>query len=121
MEPKSSKNIIAAKNLTRLYTLGGREVIGINKINLRIVAGEWAGFNEAWLVERVIAVKSGSIKAFSDYGLLSVDQVISIIEKEWGKVCAYLPADYTRIKRPSYSEINPVSKQVISLSRLFKK
>jgi putative ABC transport system ATP-binding protein len=40
MEPKSSKTIIDARNLTRIYALGGSEVIGINTIDLRIAAGE---------------------------------------------------------------------------------
>ncbi len=40
MEPKSSKTIVAARNLTRIYALGGSEVIGIKKVDLSIAAGE---------------------------------------------------------------------------------
>jgi ABC-type lipoprotein export system ATPase subunit len=40
MEPKSSKTIITARNLTRIYALGGSEVIGIDTIDLSIAAGE---------------------------------------------------------------------------------
>ena len=40
MEPKSSRTTIDARNLTRIYALGGSEVIGINMIDLRIDAGE---------------------------------------------------------------------------------
>ena len=40
MEPKSSKTIIDARDLTRIYALGGSEVMGINAIDLRVAAGE---------------------------------------------------------------------------------
>ena len=40
MEQISSNTIIDARNLTRIYVLGGSEVIGINKVDLRIAAGE---------------------------------------------------------------------------------
>jgi ABC-type lipoprotein export system ATPase subunit len=40
MEPDQSQPVIFAKGLTRIYTLGGSEVIGIRQIDLRIAAGE---------------------------------------------------------------------------------
>ena len=40
MESKSSKTIIDASNLTRIYALGSSKVIGINTIDLHIAAGE---------------------------------------------------------------------------------
>ena len=40
MEPSRSKSVIVAKNLTRIYTMGDSEVIGINAVNLRIEAGK---------------------------------------------------------------------------------
>ena len=40
MESKLAKPIIEARSLTRIYKLGGNEVIGINAINLHIAAGE---------------------------------------------------------------------------------
>ncbi len=89
--------------------------------NLRIVAGEWAGFDEKWLKERVLGVKSGSIAAFSDYGILSVNQVISITEHEWNKLCAYLPNEYVDVKRPHYNRINSTRKSAFSLRRFFWK
>jgi ABC-type lipoprotein export system ATPase subunit len=40
MVPSSAKPVIEAKNLTRIYALGGSEVIGLNAVELRIAAGE---------------------------------------------------------------------------------
>ena len=40
MELSRSKPVIIAKNLTRIYSLGDTEVIGINTVNLRIDDGE---------------------------------------------------------------------------------
>ena len=40
MKSESSKPIIDANKLTRIYALGGNEVIGINTIDLHIAAGE---------------------------------------------------------------------------------
>ena len=40
MEPKSSKTIIHARNLTRIYALGDSDVIGINTVDLSVDAGE---------------------------------------------------------------------------------
>jgi ABC-type lipoprotein export system ATPase subunit len=40
MEPDQSQPVIFAKGLTRIYTLGDSEVIGISQIDLRIAAGE---------------------------------------------------------------------------------
>jgi len=40
MVPSSTKPVIEAKNLTRIYALGDSEVIGLNAVELRIAAGE---------------------------------------------------------------------------------
>ena len=40
MKPNSTRYVIEAENLTRIYTLGDSEVIGINAVDLRIAAGE---------------------------------------------------------------------------------
>ena len=40
MKPNSTRPVIDAKNLTRVYSLGDSEVIGINAVDLRIAAGE---------------------------------------------------------------------------------
>jgi ABC-type lipoprotein export system ATPase subunit len=40
MKPNSTRPVIEARNLTRIYALGGSEVIGINAVDLRICTGE---------------------------------------------------------------------------------
>lgn len=40
MEQNSSNTIIDATNLTRIYHLGGSEVVGLNRIDLKIAAAE---------------------------------------------------------------------------------
>ena len=40
MDPEKSQPMISAKGLTRIYTLGDSEVIGINQVDLEIAAGE---------------------------------------------------------------------------------
>jgi len=40
MKPDSTRPVIDAKNLTRVYSLGDREVIGLDAVDLRIAAGE---------------------------------------------------------------------------------
>jgi hypothetical protein len=75
--------------------------------NLRDVAGEWAGFNEQWLTERILNVKSGKEEAFSNYGMLNVEQVLAITENEWEQCCRYLPKSYNLLKRPPNNKINP--------------
>ena len=40
MQPTATGHLIDAKDLTRIYALGGTEVIGIDAINLQINAGE---------------------------------------------------------------------------------
>jgi ABC-type lipoprotein export system ATPase subunit len=40
MNPDQSQPMISAKGLTRIYTLGDSEVIGINQVDLEIAAGE---------------------------------------------------------------------------------
>jgi putative ABC transport system ATP-binding protein len=40
MRPNSTRPVINAANLTRIYTLGDSEVIGIDAVNLKIGAGE---------------------------------------------------------------------------------
>jgi len=40
MSPENTHSIITAKALTRIYTVGDTEVIGINKVDLEIAAGE---------------------------------------------------------------------------------
>lgn len=40
LKPNSTKPVIDARNLTRIYALGDSEVIGLDAVNLRITAGE---------------------------------------------------------------------------------
>ena len=40
MKPNSTRPVIDARNLTRIYALGDREVIGLDAVDLRIAAGE---------------------------------------------------------------------------------
>ena len=40
MKPNSTRPVIEARNLTRIYVLGDSEVIGLNAVDLRIAAGE---------------------------------------------------------------------------------
>ncbi len=40
MKPNSTRPVIEASNLTRIYALGDSEVIGLNAVDLRIAAGE---------------------------------------------------------------------------------
>ena len=40
MNPEISESVISAKGLTRIYTLGDSEVVGINQVDLEIAEGE---------------------------------------------------------------------------------
>ncbi len=40
MDPQNPQPIITAQNLTRIYSLGDSEVVGINHVNFEIAAGE---------------------------------------------------------------------------------
>jgi putative ABC transport system ATP-binding protein len=40
MNPETSRSVISATGLTRLYKLGNSEVVGINQVDLEIAAGE---------------------------------------------------------------------------------
>ena len=73
--------------------------------NLRDVTGEWAGFDDAWLCERICAVVDKKVKAYGPVGMLSVHQVIDIIETEWTYCCRYLPAAYSIAVRPPNKRI----------------
>lgn len=62
--------------------------------NLRITSGEWAGFDETWLVNRIINVYSGVEKSRFSFGLVSKRQVAAIIDEEWRDCCQYISHDY---------------------------
>ncbi len=68
-----------------------KEVLPAVGDNLRIVAGEWAGFNPEWLKERILFVIAQDSFAMAGGGLISVDALIDITQQEWQKVCCYMP------------------------------
>lgn len=62
--------------------------------NLRIATGEWSGFADDWLQQRITNVLSGKGPGHGSYGLISVNAVRTIIADAWVEVCRYLPPDY---------------------------
>lgn len=66
--------------------------------NLRIVAGEWTGFNDRWLEERIIKVISGVESGLGGYGLITVRQARKLVSETWNHVCEHLPEEYRRIQ-----------------------
>jgi len=69
--------------------------------NLRSVAGEWAGFDEQWLVDRITGVINGTAWRYGFGGIIFVNQVITITEEEWQNCCRYLPDAFAKQPRPS--------------------
>lgn len=62
--------------------------------NLRVAAGEWAGFDETWLVNRIVNVVSGIEKPHFRFGLISRKQVAGIIDDEWRRCCQFIADEY---------------------------
>lgn len=58
--------------------------------NLRIVAGEWAGFSEKWLQDRILNVMSGRKKGPGFLGLTTVKQARKIVDQSWQEVQRHL-------------------------------
>ena len=54
--------------------------------NLRIVAGEWAGFSDDWLQERILNVINGTEKGPGFWGLTTVKQTRRIVSESWDEV-----------------------------------
>lgn len=54
--------------------------------NLRIVAGEWAGFSDEWLQERILNVMNGAEKGPGFWGLTTVKQTRRIVSESWKEV-----------------------------------
>jgi len=65
--------------------------------NLRIAGGEWAGFDQTWLNNRILNIMLGSESAYCFYGLLSVNQVKSIVAEEWNKCRKLISADFSML------------------------
>jgi len=79
--------------------------------NLRGSAGEWAGFNEQWLQELILAVVNRQAAAYSALGLITVSQAVEIVEAEWRACCTYLPAPFFAAQRPSLRSIRRSGKR----------
>ena len=62
--------------------------------NLRIATGEWSGFQDDWLRERILNVLSGRERRPGTYGLISVAATRAVIAETWAKACSYLPPEY---------------------------
>jgi len=88
-----------------------QEVLPAAGDNLRIVAGEWAGFNPDWLKERILAVKAQDSFTLADGGLISVDALIDITRQEWSKVCRYMPSSMSEPLLRACDEI-PANKKI---------
>jgi hypothetical protein len=84
--------------------------------NQRVSAGEWAGFDEDWLRQRILNVMAGREKACRPGGLLSVDRMIAFTEQTWERCCRYLPDSYAIIERPATRDIKrlPCNQGVVS-------
>lgn len=59
--------------------------------NLRAVAGEWAGFDAAWLRQRIVDVMQGEAPGASAFGWVSREAVKRSIADSWRAVEAHLP------------------------------
>lgn len=74
--------------------------------NLRCIAGEWAGFNPVWLKDRMLDVLACEQKTLGAGGILSAATLVVITQKEWLKVCRFLPKEHAEAMQPPtiYSE-----------------
>lgn len=90
MRSNSARPVIKARNLTRIYTLGDSEVIGINTVNLKIAAGELV----------VLKGNSGSGKSTLLSLLAGLDQPtggeLTVADHDLTKAS---PADLTQFRR----------------------
>ncbi len=78
--------------------------------NLRVVAGEWAGFADGWLSERITAIEAGQVRAYTPLALITVNQIIKEIETQWQQCAVYLPAGFRELARPSNQQIKRAGK-----------
>ncbi len=67
-----------------------KEVFPALADNLRIVAGEWGGFSDKWLQNRILNVMNGSEKGPGFWGLMTVKQTQKIIDDTWNEVQSQL-------------------------------
>lgn len=67
--------------------------------NLQSVAGEWAGFDSNWLIERIQQnAQSGGAGPIAS-GLISGLDVEEIIIASWLRVAAHLPAEFLNVAK----------------------
>ncbi|NVK74164.1 hypothetical protein C0J08_14065 [Marinomonas sp. CT5] len=88
-----------------------KEVLPAVGDNLRIVAGEWAGFNPEWLKERILSVMSQDSFTMTDWGLISVDSLIDMTKQEWAKVCCHMPSSISEPLLEACGEISANKKR----------
>ncbi|MDO6453970.1 hypothetical protein Q8W30_14670 [Neptunomonas phycophila] len=69
-----------------------REVFPAVGDNLRVVAGEWAGFNPDWLKDRILSIKARNARPLAG-GLISVETLVKMTKHEWSLVCSYMPSE----------------------------
>jgi len=79
--------------------------------NLRFVAGEWAGFTDEWLRERITGIAAGELRAYAPFALITVNQIITEIEVQWEACAACLPDSYRGLRRPSNQQIKQVARR----------
>lgn len=79
-----------------IHNILWKEVFPAVGDNLRMVAGEWAGFNPEWLKERIFAVKVQDSFSLADSGIISVEDLIDITKQKWLKVCSYMPSTFSQ-------------------------
>lgn len=59
--------------------------------NLRVVAGEWAGFDDGWLRQRIVDVLTGDAPGPSPCGMVSVGAARRAVAQAWTDACRHLP------------------------------
>ena len=96
-----------------IHNILWKEVLPAVGDNLRIVAGEWAGFNPEWLKERIVSVIAQDSFSMANGGLISVDALIDITKQEWEKVCCHMPSSISEPLLEACGEI-PSNKKVKS-------
>jgi hypothetical protein len=60
------------------------EVFPVTYVNLCTVAGEWAGFDEAWLFDKIISNRSRISSRFGAY--LKQPRLHHLLDDDWKKV-----------------------------------
>ena len=80
-----------------IHNILWKEVLPAVGDNLRVVAGEWAGFDPVWLKERILCIKANGSTTLSHIGLISVTDLVNITQEEWVKVCCCMPSNLAKL------------------------